>query len=424
MARTALVIGGGLIGVSTAWYLAERGIAVTLLERREGTALETSYANGGLVTPSQSDPWNGPGTFSQMLRWLGREDSPLLLRARALPGLWRWGLRFLLNSRAAPWWRATGHNLRLGLYSAACLKQLRTSLELEYDDLATGTLKVFRDLDALERSALLVRSLAPAGLNARVLSSEQATALEPLLAPLQHELAGAIHYPDDGSGDAHLFTRALERRAMDAGAQFRHGIEVTGFITAGDRVTGVRTVQGEFGADACVVAAGCASPALLAPLGLRLPIYPVKGYSITVPGAGWKRRLGVPLVDFGRKVVLTPLGERLRIAGTAEFAGFDTAINPRRGTAILKHALDLVPELAAQVEHSQVQHWAGLRPMTPDGPPVLGATPYRGLYLNAGHGPLGFTLAAGSGRAVADLVAGAEPEIALEGLGYGRFVNK
>ena len=424
MARTALVIGGGLIGVSTAWYLAERGILVTLLERREGSALETSYANGGLVTPSQSDPWNGPGTFTQMLRWLGREDSPLLLRPKALPGLWRWGVRFLLGSRAAPWWRATGHNLRLGLYSAVCLKQLRGALRLEYDGLGAGTLKVFRDADALERSALLVRALSPAGLNARVLSVEQAVALEPMLGPLQHELAGAIHYPDDESGDAHLFTRALERQARDAGVQFRYGVDVTGLIADGDRVTGVRTGQGEFSADACVVAAGCASPALLAPLGLALPIYPVKGYSITVSGAGWKRMLGVPLVDFGRKVVLTPLGSRLRIAGTAEFAGFDTIPNPRRGTAILRHALDLVPELAAQVEHTQVQHWAGLRPMTPDGPPVLGETPYRGLYLNAGHGPLGFTLAVGSGRVVADLIAGNVPEIPLAGLGYGRFVNK
>ena len=423
MARKALVIGGGLIGVSTAWYLAERGFSVTLLERREGSALETSYANGGLVTPSQSDPWNAPGTLTQMLRWLGREDSPLLLRPRALPGMWRWGLRFLLGSRAAPWWRATETSLRLGLYSARCLRQLRGTLGLEYEHLGAGTLKIYRDAASLEHSTLLVKSLAPAGLNCRILDTAEAVSLEPLLAPLQHELAGAIHYPDDESGDAHLFTRALESHAQAAGVQFRYGVTVTGLRVEGGQVRGARTEQGGFEGDACVVAAGCASPALLKPLGLSLPIYPVKGYSITLPAIGWKRKLGIPLVDFSRKIVVTPLGDRLRIAGTAEFAGFDTSLNPRRGASILNHALDLIPELADQVEHAQVQHWAGLRPMTPDGPPVLGATPYRGLYINAGHGPLGFTHAAGSGRAVADLVAGRSPELVLDGLEYRRFVN-
>lgn len=421
--RSAIVIGGGIIGVTTAWYLAERGVAVTLLERREASALETSYANGGLVTPSQSDPWNGPGTLTQLIKWLGREDSPLLLRLRALPGIWRWGLKFLLASRAAPWWRATEANLRLGLYSAERLAALREQLKLEYDSLSAGTLKVFRDGYAFERCVALAEALSPQGLSHRALSPADAARVEPLLEPVQAELAGAIHYPKDTSGDAQAFTRQLEGKAREAGADFRYSTEVKGLRRDLKRIRAVVIEGDELEAESYVLAAGNASAALLASIGLTLPMYPVKGYSVTVPAGEWARPLGVPLVDFEHKTVLTPLGARLRIAGTAEFNGFDTALNPRRGAAILKRALALVPALAAQVDAAKVEHWAGLRPMTADGPPVLGATPLHNLFLNTGHGPLGWTLAAGSGRVVADLVAGLKPEIDLTGLDYGRYMR-
>ena len=417
MAQTALVIGGGVIGVSTAWYLMERGIAVTLVERRAASALETSFANGGLVTPSQSDPWNGPGTLTHLLAWLGREDSPLLLRPRALPGMWRWGLKFLWASRAAPWWRATEANLRLGLYSAACLTRLREEHKLLYDGLNAGTLKLFRDSYALERSATLAEALSPSGLKYRVLGPDQAVELEPLLRACTETLAGAIHYPLDQSGDAHAFTRALETRAKKIGVRFLYGTEVQGFEARGGLIAAAHTSGGELSADAYVLAAGCASPALLAPLGLKLPMYPVKGYSLTLPTPPGMR-LGVPLVDFERKIVVTPLGDRLRIAGTAEFAGFDPSPNPRRAAAILRHARRLLPALG---ESGDAECWAGLRPMTSDGPPILGPTPYPNLHLNTGHGPLGWTLAAGSARVVADLVAGQRPEIDLSGFDYGRY---
>lgn len=418
MAKTALVIGGGLIGVSTAWYLAERGVDVTLLERREATGLETSFANGGLITPSQSDPWNGPGTLTHLLRWLGREDSPLLLRPRALPGMWSWGLKFLLASRAAPWWRATGANLRLGLYSAASLVALREQLRLQYDNLSAGTLKVFRDAYAFERSAALVKALAPSGLMYRLLSPAEAVELEPLLQPMVGNLAGAIHYPLDASGDAHAYTRALEVEARKAGVHFMFGTAVQRLEAVDGCIKSAVTANGPLSADSFVMAAGTASPGLVSPLGIRLPMYPVKGYSVTLPA---RRILSVPLVDFEQKVVLTPLGGRLRIAGTAEFTGFDTRPNPRRGANILRNALTLVPEIAAEAEEMQAEHWAGLRPMTADGPPILGATPYANLFLNTGHGPLGWTLGAGSGRVVADLVTGRSPEIDLTGLDYARY---
>lgn len=423
MARSAFIVGGGLIGVSTAWYLAERGFEVTVLERGEDVALETSAANGGLVTPSQSDPWNAPGTFLHLLRWLGREDSPLLLRPRALPGLWRWGLSFLLASRAARWWRSAEANLRLGLYSVAALDELRGSLKLDYDSLCAGTLKLFREPLALERSLVLARSLAPLGLEYRALDAGQAVELEPLLAPLRPGLAGAIHYPADESGDAQAFTRALAARARAAGVHFLFGTELRRFVTKGSTIDALDTSQGGMQADAYVVATASASPALTAPLGIKLPIYPVKGYSVTLPAADWKRRLSIPLVDFERKVVITPLGQRLRIAGTAEFTGFDLSLNPRRGAHILRHALELLPEIAAQVEHAKVHHWAGLRPMTADGPPVVGATAIPNLFVNTGHGPLGWTLGAGSARALADLMAGRTPALDLAPYSAARFAR-
>ncbi|MFI4967602.1 MAG: D-amino acid dehydrogenase [Gammaproteobacteria bacterium] len=421
MARTALVVGGGLLGVTSAWYLAERGFRVTVLERREATALDTSFANGGLITPSQSDPWNGPGTALNLIKWLGRDDSPLLLRPGALPGMWRWGLKFLASSRMKHWWPATEANLRLGLYSVASLRQLREQLHLDYEHLSRGTLKIFRDEETLEHSDLLARSLAPIGLRHRVLDPGQAVELEPLLAPLRDELAGAIHYPDDESGDAHRFTRLMEEKAREAGVTFRFGTELSGLKQRADRVQAVRCADEELQADVYVLAAASHTPALAAPLGLKLPIYPVKGYSLTLSVPDLEPTLSVPLVDFEHKIVITPLGKRLRVAGTAEFAGFDSRENPRRSAGILKHTLRLLPQLAGRVKPSEVLHWNGLRPMTADGPPILGATRYPNLFLNTGHGPLGFTLAAGSSRAVADLAAGLEPEIPLIAYSVARF---
>lgn len=420
MARTALVIGGGLLGITSAWYLAERGFAVTVVERREGSALETSFANGGLITPSQSDPWNGPGTLVHLLTWLWREDSPLLLRPRALPGMWRWGLKFLLNSRAAPWWRASEANLRLGLYSARCLRELRETLKLEYDCKTAGTLKVFQDEDALERSVALARSLEPLGLTYTALDAAGAVALEPMLEHQAAVLAGAIHYPADESGDAHAFTRALEQHARQAGVRFLYGTEVMRLRAADGMVVALETPAGEISADTYILAAASASAVLAAPLGLDLPIYPVKGYSATLD-APLKRTLRVPLVDFERKVVVTPLGQKLRVAGTAEFTGFDTSLNPQRSANVLSQMLRLLPEVADQAGPDAVQHWTGLRPMTADGPPLLGTTPYRNLFLNSGHGPLGFTLCAGSSRAVADLAAGRAPELDLQSYALARF---
>jgi D-amino-acid dehydrogenase len=420
MARSALVIGGGVIGTTTAWYLSERGFEVTVLERRDGVGLETSLANGGLLTPSQADPWNAPGTMLRLLRWLGREDSPLLLRLRALPGMAPWALRFLLASRRPSYERAAQASLRLGLYSVRALDELRETLGLTYDDRQVGTIKIFQDAASLAESVALGRLLARGGLQFEALDPSAAVALEPALAPIRPSLAGAIHYPADESGDAHKFTGAIAAAAQRRGVQFRFGVTVRRIRRGPGGIAAVQTDAGEISADAYVLAAGCQSHRLGRACGLRLPGHPAKGYSATLPLGDWPGAPSIPVVDFERKLVVTPLGDRLRIAGTAEFTGYDTTLNAARSDSVLRQALEIFPTYVPHVEPEQVTHWAGLRPMTPDGPPIIGATPCRNLFVNTGHGPLGWTFAAGSSRLTADIVAGRKSEIELEGLRYGR----
>lgn len=423
MRRTAVVIGAGLMGTTTAWFLAQRGFAVTVVERRAGPGLETSFANGGLLTPSEADPWNAPGTFGRLLRWLGRENSPLLLRPRAVPGMLRWGWRFLRASRPQPHLHATQAILRLALYSLSTQAALDEQLALDYQRLSRGTLKVFHERSALLETQQLAERLRPLGLDSRVLDRDAAVALEPMLADATNGLVGAIHYPQDGSGDAYQFTVAMQRHALAAGVQFHFNTAISSIQSDDQSIQVLRSNRGDIHADVYVVAAGSYSPKLTRPLHMPLPIYPVKGYSVTlqaVPG----RQLQVPVVDFAQKIVVTPLGDRIRIAGTAEFNGYDTAANPVRSTASLRQALRLLPKLAeAAAEEQGVTHWTGLRPMTCDGPPILGATPYANLYLNTGHGPLGWTLCAGSAQLVADIVAGGQPSVNPQDYSFYRFCS-
>ena len=421
MKPTAVVVGAGLIGTTTAWFLAQRDFDVTVVERRDGPGLETSFANGGLLTPSEADPWNAPGTFSHLLRWMGREDSPLLLRPRALPGMWRWGWKFLRASRPGPHQHATEAILRLALYSLRVLDELEHQVPLEYGRLSNGTLKIFREPRALHATQQLADRLRPLGLASSMLTPDAAVKLEPMLTDVGRDLAGAIHYPQDASGDAYSFTQCMYRHAVAAGVKFHFNIAATRFEVDDHRVRTLVTSEGELIADQYVLAAGSYSPQLMQPLKLRLPIYPVKGYSVTLkPTSG--PRLRIPLVDFEQKIVITPLGERLRIAGTAEFNSYDTAPNPTRSAASLRQALRLLPKLAEDAAGEGAEtHWNGLRPMTCDGPPILGATPYANLYLNTGHGPLGWTLCAGSARLVADIVAGKQPAVNPEDYSFYRF---
>ncbi len=416
-----LIIGSGVIGVTTAYELARDGHSVTVVDRQPAAALETSFANGGLITPSQSDPWNAPGSLRRLLSWLGREDSPLLLRPRALPGMLGWGLRFVHASRPQRYRRSAHASARLGLYSVARLDELRDETSIAYHALDKGTLKIFTSRQSLAEAEEVAAMLAEDGLEYRRLEARDAVALEPALKESALSLAGAIHYPNDKSGDAHVFTTALAGRCRQMGVQFLTETTVQRLETANGIFTGVQTSSGNIRADACVLAAGSYSPLLARGAGLKLPIYPVKGYSITIPIRAPFEPPQIPIVDFDRKIVMAPLGERMRIAGTAEFAGYDTRPNLARSRSVLALAQNLFPQLTDAVAPDEIGYWTGLRPMSCDGPPLLGPTPVKGLFLNTGHGPLGWTLACGSARIVADCIADKATAISLDGLTLGRF---
>ncbi len=404
------VLGGGLMGVTTAWFLARDGHEVSVIERAAGLAEGTSFANAGLVTPSSADPWNGPGTLGRLLKYLGREDSPLLVRPRALPGLVGWGARFLWQSRAHHHARNTEANTRLAVYNLALLRSLRAEFGFDYDETLRGTLQVFADPGALDGAARDAERLEAFGLSAETLDRNGAVAREPALKG-GGEMAGALYFPGDESGDAHAFTRALGECCIAAGVTFRFKETVVGFDINGDRIKGVRTNRRITTADAVVIALGTWTPALARSVGARLPIYPVKGYSATIDVNGWNGAPRLPVLHDTLKVATSPMGQRLRAAGTAEFAGYDSKLNPVRAQAVLRAAITLFPGLAAHAEDHRVRYWTGLRPMTPNGRPLIGRLRFDNLFVNAGHGGLGWTLACGSGKLTADLLAGKTPEI-------------
>lgn len=416
-----LVIGAGLAGVTTAWFLQSRGYQVCLLDRQPAVASETSFANGGLLHASHAEPWNAPGVFGQLLRWVGREDSPLLLRPRALPGLARWGLGFLRYSRPHHYRLGMQRNAALALHSIAVLRDLRRELKLHYDDRQNGILKIFRDQQTLDTAADNSRVMADVGLRHNVLDGRQAVALEPALADCAHELSGAIYFPDDESGDAHLFCRSLIERFRKAGGELQLQTSVSALQRKADRIEGVQTDAGLLTADRYVLAAGSYSVQLAATAGLRLPIYPVKGYSLTANLPDWTGAPTIPLIDDGNKVVMGMLGSRLRMAGTAEFNGFDLSLSEARSAYVLRQCLKTFPALEERLDLARTTPWCGLRPMTMDGPPILGSSPLRGLYLNCGAGHLGWTLACGSGQLVADLISDRPPAMDAGAYALDRF---
>jgi D-amino-acid dehydrogenase len=417
-----LVLGGGVIGVTTAWFLARDGHEVSVVEREAGVALGTSYANGSLIHSCLVDPWNEPGIGLKLVKWLGRDDAPAILRLAAVPGMLGWGLAFLRNATAERHRRHTLVNLRLALLSAGLLKEVRRETGIEHDHRERGILKVFRSQAALDASARHAAWLGEQGeVRFQLLDRAAVMALEPALVEGGAGILGGILFPDDESGDCHLFTKRLAQVLERKGATLRLGTEIQRIEAAGDRITGVVTAGGRLEADAYVLATGWNSPALGQGLGLRLPINPVKGYSITVGRGGWNDPPQLPVLDETLKLGIIPLGNRLRIAGSAEFAGPDQTLDPRRSDYIWRNALGVYPALARHVDPARMERWTGLRPMTPDGPPILGRARYRNLFLNAGHGHLGWTFACGSAQILATQVAGKAPPIALDGLTLDRF---
>ncbi|MBS3746976.1 MAG: D-amino acid dehydrogenase [Wenzhouxiangellaceae bacterium] len=419
-----IVIGAGIVGTTTALALAERGLRVTLVERASEPAAGTSHANGSGFTPAHAEPWNGPGIVGKLLPALLRDDQPWRVRASALPGLLGWGMHFVRNSSPGRYYANTRHCARLAMYSKSCLVGLRKRHALDYHQFTRGSLELYQDAAALEQAIELRRRMDHPDIEMQTLDADALIALEPALAPVAKNYHGALLFPDHESGDARLFSRLMTERAAALGAETLFDTAVNAIFCERNRFKAVATDRGDLEADACIVAAGCGTRSLLAPPGLQVPIYPVKGYSATITLDDDDPAPLMPILDLKRRFVTASLGpDRLRIAGLAEFAGYNTGINPKRMQILLDGAALLLPRLADRIRNSAPNAWTGLRPMTPDGPPLIGATPIDGLHLNSGHGAMGWTQACGSAELVADLVTGNTPAIATDGLLAERWLG-
>ena len=416
-----LVLGGGVIGVTSAYYLAKAGHEVTVVDRQAEAGLETSFANAGEVSPGYASPWAGPGVPVKAIKWLLMKHGPLVIRPKLDPAMWAWLIKMLRNCTSARYAVNKSRMIPLAEYSRDCLRALRDETAIRYDERSLGTLQLFRKASQLDGTASDIAVLRQYGVPYEVLDRGGCIAAEPALAATKEKFVGGLRLPQDETGDCHMFTQALAARAADLGVQFQLKTTIEHLVSDGSRITGIATSAGLLRADAYVVALGSWSPRLLKPLGISIPVYPVKGYSITVPIADPDGAPVSTVMDESYKVAITRLGDRIRVGGTAEVSGYSDRLYPAR-RATLDHSLtDLFPRGGKLPEAT---FWSGLRPMTPDGPPVIGATGYANLHLNTGHGTLGWTMACGSGRVLADLLSRRKPEIDTAELAMGRYQDR
>jgi D-amino-acid dehydrogenase len=408
-----IVLGAGVVGTTAAWYLMRAGHEVTVVEREPEAGLETSYANGGQISVSHAEPWANPAAPRKVLKWLFKEDAPLLFRLRLDLAQWEWGLRFLGECLPSHTRDNIIQIVRLGLYSRESLKALRAETGIEYDHLERGILHFYTNRQSYDDALAPAELMRDIGCNRIIRSAEECIAIEPALSQMRDRLAGGTYTSEDESGDAHLFTVRLAALAADRGVSFLYGHRIDAIDHTGESVSGVRVTDPEgrakrVTADAYVVALGSYSPLMVKPLGLRLPIYPVKGYSVTMPVADPSKTPCVSLTDDEYKLVMSRLGDRMRIAGTAELNGYDRELNETRCRAILTRFESCFP---GACDASQAKFWTGLRPATPGNVPLIGRMGYPNLFLDTGHGTLGWTHSCGSGRALADIVSGRKPEV-------------
>ena len=413
-----LVLGSGVIGVTTAYYLSEAGHEVTVVDRQQGPALETSFANAGEVSPGYSSPWASPSVPVKALKWLTMKHGPLVVRPTLDWRMYAWMLKMLRNCTGDRYALNKSRMVPIAEYSRDVLKELRSRTNIAYDQRMQGTLQLFRTQKQLDDIGGDVEVLKRYGVPFEVLDPQGCIAAEPGLEHVRGKFVGGLRLPGDETGDCQMFTERLAEIATGGGVRFDYGVTVTGIDTQGGRITGVDTSSGRRTADAYVMALGSHSPVWMARLGQPIPVYPVKGYSITVPIVDAARAPQSTVMDETYKIAITRLGERIRVGGTAEISGYNLDL-PRSRKEPLVHSLTSLFPGAGDV--SAATFWTGQRPMTPDGPPIIGASKYSNLYLNTGHGTLGWTMACGSARVLADIISGRKPDIDAGALGPQRY---
>ncbi|MGE0845892.1 MAG: D-amino acid dehydrogenase [Flavobacteriaceae bacterium] len=416
-----VVMGAGVIGVTTAYYLAKGGAEVTVLDRQIGPGLETSYANAGELSYGMTSPWAAPGVPMKALKWLFMKRRPLFIWPLISPTMWMWGLQMLRNCNEASYRVNKSRMVRISNYSRDLLPDLIAETGIDYDGRSQGTLQLFRNEKQLKGSKADQEILAEFDSPFEVLDRDGCIGAEPALANVRDKFVGGLRLTADRTGDCRLFTQGLADRCAEMGVVFQYGQSIRAIAIENDRVAGIDTeIAGRVEGDAYVCALGSHGPRALNPIGIRLPVYPVKGYSVTLPVTDEARAPQSTIMDETHKVAITRLGDRIRVAGTAEIAGYSNRLGPHATDTVRFVVDDLFP---GGGDLARAEGWTGLRPMTPDGTPVLGASRYANLFLNTGHGTLGWTMACGSGRAVADTVLGKKPEIAMDDLGPARYAG-
>ncbi len=412
-----IVLGGGVIGVTTAYYLARSGAEVTVLDRQQGPALETSFANAGQVSPGYSTPWAAPGIPFKAFKWMFQKHAPLAIRPDGSLFQLRWMAAMLRNCSRENYAVNKERMMRLAEYSRHCLQALRADTGLQYEHRTGGTIQLFRTQAQMDAAQLDIQVLRECGVPYELLDRDQLANVEPALAQARDRLRGGLRLPNDETGDCFLFTNRLAGLAKGLGVDFRFGSQVQALMPDGRRIGGVRVDGKTLTADRYVMAFGSYSRGALESLGLDIPVYPVKGYSLTVPLVDESLAPQSTVLDETYKIAVTRFDNRIRVGGMAELGGFDLRLNPRRRATLEKVVSDLFPG----GDLSRAEFWTGLRPMTPDSTPIVGATHFSNLFLNTGHGTLGWTMACGSGKLVSDLVMGQRPEIRTDGLAVDRY---
>lgn len=413
-----IVLGAGVIGVTTAWYLAKRGVEVQVIDRQRGPGLETSFANAGELSYGMTSPWAAPGIPLKAVKWLFMKYRPLFIWPVLDPHMWSWMAKMVRNCTSSRYATNKGRMVRISNYSRDALIDLLDDVEIDFDGRAQGTLQLFRTEKQVKGSMADQAVLAEYGSPYKVLDHDACIAAEPGLVHVAEKFIGGLQLTGDRTGDCRMFTTALAEKAAEIGVRFRYEETIRALVVKNGRIDGVITDRGREVADAYVIALGAYAPILLRTIGIRIPVYPVKGYSITLPVTDDAAAPQSTLMDETHKVAITRLGDRIRVAGQAELIGYNTRTS--------NHAFDTVKHVISDLfprggDVSKAQGWTGLRPMTPDGTPVLGPSRYPNLFLNTGHGTLGWTMACGSSRAVADVMTGAKPEIDFDGLTAARY---